>query len=124
MGEVPIRELNQDTAGVLARVKRGEEIDVTERGVVIARLVPAQAHPLADLIAAWVTASGQPEWPDPSSDGSREHRRPARGRALPRSIHLATAQVVIGSCLTAFVTYDRRLLGLISGARPPRWSGA
>lgn len=52
MSEVPVRELNQDTAGVLARVKRGEEIDVTERGVVIARLVPAQAHPLADLIAA------------------------------------------------------------------------
>ena len=52
MGEVPVRELNQDTAGVLARVKRGEELDVTERGVVIARLVPAQAHPLADLIAA------------------------------------------------------------------------
>lgn len=52
MSEVPVRELNQDTAGVLARVKRGEEIDVTERGVVIARLVPAQAHPLADLVAA------------------------------------------------------------------------
>jgi antitoxin (DNA-binding transcriptional repressor) of toxin-antitoxin stability system len=31
MSEVPVRELNQDTAGVLARVKRGEEIDVTER---------------------------------------------------------------------------------------------
>lgn len=54
MTEVPVRELNQDTAGVLARVKGGEEIDVTERGVVIARLVPAQAHPLADLIAAGV----------------------------------------------------------------------
>jgi uncharacterized protein len=26
------------------------------------------------------------------------------------AIHLATAQVVIGSRLTAFVTYDRRLL--------------
>ena len=49
-----MRELNQDTAGVLARVKSGEEIDVTERGVVVARLVPAQAHPLADLIAAGV----------------------------------------------------------------------
>lgn len=49
-----MRELNQNTAGVLARVKSGEEIDVTERGVVIARLVPAQTHPLADLIAARV----------------------------------------------------------------------
>ncbi len=51
MSEVPVRELNQDTAGVLARVKRGEEIDITERGTVIARLVPAQSHPVADLIA-------------------------------------------------------------------------
>ncbi|MCU1665758.1 MAG: hypothetical protein JWR58_5823 [Pseudonocardia sp.] len=97
---------------------------MTERGVVIARLVPAQAHPLADLIAAWVTASGQPEWPDSSSDGPvSTDGEPGAVRSL-EAIHLATAQVVIGSCLTAFVTYDRRLLGLISGARPPRWSGA
>jgi prevent-host-death family protein len=52
MSEVPVRDLNQDTAGVLARVKRGEEIDITERGRVIARLVPAQADPLADLVAS------------------------------------------------------------------------
>jgi prevent-host-death family protein len=52
MAEVPVRELNQNTAGVLARVKRGEEIDITERGAVIARLVPAQVHPLAELIAS------------------------------------------------------------------------
>lgn len=52
MSEVRVRELNQDTAGVLARVKRGEEIDITERGTVIARLVPAQAHPVADLISS------------------------------------------------------------------------
>lgn len=52
MSEVPVRELNQDTAGVLARVKRGESIDVTERGTVIARLVPAESHPLAELIGS------------------------------------------------------------------------
>jgi prevent-host-death family protein len=51
MGEVPVRELNQNTAGVLARVKHGEEIDITERGVIIARLIPAQPRPLTDLIA-------------------------------------------------------------------------
>lgn len=50
MTEVPVRELNQDTAGVLARVKRGEAIEVTERGTVIARLIPAESHPLAELI--------------------------------------------------------------------------
>ncbi len=43
MAEVPIRMLNQETARVLARVKQGEEIEITERGVVVARLVPARA---------------------------------------------------------------------------------
>ncbi|GAB3035838.1 type II toxin-antitoxin system Phd/YefM family antitoxin [Mycobacterium bourgelatii] len=52
MAEVPVRELNQDTAGVLARVKRGEHIDITERGTVVARLVPAQENPLAEMISA------------------------------------------------------------------------
>lgn len=51
MSEVPVRELNQNTAGVLARVKRGEQIDITERGVVVARLIPSQGHPLAEMIS-------------------------------------------------------------------------
>jgi prevent-host-death family protein len=51
MSEVPVRELNQNTAGVLARVKRGERIEITERGVVIARLMPAQHNPLAEMIS-------------------------------------------------------------------------
>lgn len=46
---MPIRALNQDTANVLARVKRGEEIDVTERGAVVARLVPAASNPLSEF---------------------------------------------------------------------------
>lgn len=52
MSEVPVRELNQDTAGVLARVKRGEPIDITERGTVVAHLVPAKKNALADLIGS------------------------------------------------------------------------
>ena len=43
--------LNQETAKVLARVKRGEEITLTERGHVIARIIPA-AGPLDALITA------------------------------------------------------------------------
>ena len=50
MSEVPVRELNQNTAGVLARVKAGEPIEITERGTVIARLIPAQDQPLAEWI--------------------------------------------------------------------------
>ncbi|VBA35431.1 Antitoxin VapB35 [Mycobacterium innocens] len=50
--EVPVREWNQNTAGVLARVKRGEHVDITERGTVIAHLVPAQENPLAEMISS------------------------------------------------------------------------
>jgi antitoxin (DNA-binding transcriptional repressor) of toxin-antitoxin stability system len=37
---------------VLARVKGGEEVEITERGTIIARLVPAQPSPVASLIAS------------------------------------------------------------------------
>jgi prevent-host-death family protein len=69
MTELPVRILNQDTAGVLARVKRGEEIDVTERGVVIARIVPATPHPLADRIAAGKLRLPTAEGPLPRPHG-------------------------------------------------------
>ncbi|WP_026454689.1 type II toxin-antitoxin system Phd/YefM family antitoxin [Saccharomonospora iraqiensis] len=52
MATVPVRDLNQDTAGVLARVKHGEEVEITERGSVVARLVPAQESGLTSLIAS------------------------------------------------------------------------
>lgn len=50
MSEVSVRVLNQETSKVLARVKQGEEITLTERGQVIARIVPASAGPLDPLI--------------------------------------------------------------------------
>jgi len=50
--EISVRTLNQETSKVLARVKSGEEITLTERGAVIARIVPASAGPLDDLISA------------------------------------------------------------------------
>lgn len=52
MTEVSVRELNQNTAGVLARVKRGEQTEITEPGVVVARLFPARENPLAEMISA------------------------------------------------------------------------
>ena len=51
VAEVPIRMLNQETARVLARVKQGEEIEITERGVVIARIVPVEPSPVGRLLA-------------------------------------------------------------------------
>ncbi|GAB1816071.1 type II toxin-antitoxin system Phd/YefM family antitoxin [Mycobacterium sp. MUNTM1] len=52
MSEVSIRILNQETSKVLARVKGGEEITITERGEVIARIMPASAGPLDTLISS------------------------------------------------------------------------
>lgn len=51
MEQVPVRELNQDTAGVLARVERGETVEITRHGKVIGRIVPAAAGELDDWIA-------------------------------------------------------------------------
>jgi prevent-host-death family protein len=50
--QIPIRTLNQDTAGVLARVERGEAVEITNRGRAIARIVPIVADPLAELVAS------------------------------------------------------------------------
>ena len=52
MERVPIRELNQQTATVLARVERGETVEITKQGRVIARIVPATSGELDDLVAA------------------------------------------------------------------------
>jgi prevent-host-death family protein len=49
---IPVRELNQDTAGVLARVERGETLEITRHHRVIARIVPVLHAELDDLVAA------------------------------------------------------------------------
>lgn len=51
MEQVPVRQLNQDTAGVLARVERGETVEITRHGTVIGRIVPAARGELDDWIA-------------------------------------------------------------------------
>jgi prevent-host-death family protein len=50
--QIPIRVLNQNTAEVLARVERGETVEVTNRGRPIARIVPVANDALADLVVA------------------------------------------------------------------------
>jgi prevent-host-death family protein len=52
MTAIPVRELNQDTAGVLARVERGETLEITRHQRVIARLVPVLHAEIDDLVAA------------------------------------------------------------------------
>jgi prevent-host-death family protein len=75
MAQVPIRQLNQDTAGVLARVERGEIVEITNRGRSIARIVPMGSDGLAELVAAGLvippTITGPIPMPTvPVEDGS------------------------------------------------------
>jgi prevent-host-death family protein len=52
---VGLRELRHKTSEVLARVRRGEKIDVTEYGRLVARIVPVEereATPILDRLAA------------------------------------------------------------------------
>ncbi len=52
MEQVPVRQLNQDTASVLARVEKGETVEITSRGKPIARIIPVTHGELDDLVAA------------------------------------------------------------------------
>ena len=54
MKTATVREVQHKLSRVLARVKRGEEVTITKRGKVVARLVPP-------VIAQ---GSGRAEWPD------------------------------------------------------------
>ncbi|GLZ32925.1 hypothetical protein Lesp02_51130 [Lentzea sp. NBRC 105346] len=54
MDRIPVRELNQHTSAVLARVEHGEALEVTVNGRPVARLMPVEAddtHELQDLVA-------------------------------------------------------------------------
>jgi prevent-host-death family protein len=48
--QVPIRELNQHTAQVLARVERGERVEITRCGIPVAIIEPARPDPLGALV--------------------------------------------------------------------------
>jgi len=50
MRQIPIRELNQHTADVLARVERGERVAITRNGTRVAIIEPAEPDPLSELI--------------------------------------------------------------------------
>jgi prevent-host-death family protein len=54
MERIGVRELNQNTSQVLARVSGGETIEITDRGHPVARLVPVgdEASVLARLVAS------------------------------------------------------------------------
>ncbi len=50
MRRIPVRELNQHTADVLAIVERGERVEITRNGKRVAIIEPAPPDPLDGLI--------------------------------------------------------------------------
>jgi prevent-host-death family protein len=54
MERIGVRELNQNTSQVLARVSGGETIEITDRGRPVARLVPVgdETSTLARLVSS------------------------------------------------------------------------
>jgi prevent-host-death family protein len=54
MERIGVRELNQNTSQVLARVSGGETVEITDRGRPVARLVPVgdDRSALAKLVAS------------------------------------------------------------------------
>jgi prevent-host-death family protein len=82
MDQVPVRMLNQDTAGVLARVEGGETVEITNRGKPIARIVPVSHGELDDLVASgWVTPPTLRD-PIPMPEGEVDESRSASAALL------------------------------------------
>jgi prevent-host-death family protein len=52
MQRIGVRELRQHASRYLALVARGEQVEVTDRGRPVARLVPIQSTPWDDLITS------------------------------------------------------------------------
>ena len=73
---VGLRELRHHTSAVLARVRHGEIIDITERGRLIARLVPAGEGEPTPILAGLV-ASGRATLAN--RPGHRPRMRPGDG---------------------------------------------
>ena len=52
--QVGLRELSQRTAKVVGLVRSGETVEVTDRGTVVARIVPAADDRYAQLVTAGI----------------------------------------------------------------------
>ncbi len=70
MRTATLTELNQQTRRVLDRVARGEEVCITDRGRVVAKLVATQENPLAPLLASGMLRPATCDFPLPRWRGT------------------------------------------------------
>ncbi len=101
MATIGVRELKQHASQVLRRVReRGEEIEVTHHGRVVARLVPVERQRSRQSpSAAWSTESvgpraGPPHGRSGKAGGSSDDRRCERRRQPPRAARHASRGVL------------------------------
>jgi prevent-host-death family protein len=73
---VGLRELRHNTSEVLARVRHGETIDITEYGRLVARIVPVEEHEPIPVLERLVEAGRLRRAMRP---GFRPRMRPAAG---------------------------------------------
>lgn len=64
MEVIGVRELRQNASRYLARVRSGESVGVSQRGRLVARLVPVTGDPWDDLIAAGEVIPAQTAYRD------------------------------------------------------------
>jgi len=57
---VGVRQLRHDTAAILARVRRGEVLDITMRGKPIARLLPLEPPTKSSVLDELIASPGLP----------------------------------------------------------------
>ncbi len=80
--QVPLRELRNYTSRVLDRVKRGAILEITERGRVVARLVPAEADQWEQLRALGLVEPAE----QPGEPLDIEPLEPVPGVPLPSEV--------------------------------------
>jgi prevent-host-death family protein len=84
MESIGIRELRQHASRYIERVERGESIEVTDRGRLVARIVPVTGDTWSDLLA-----SGRVRTPDEPGDVLDEAPLPLASGETPASVVLA-----------------------------------
>ena len=84
MTTVGVRELKNRLSSYLRRVKQGEEVSVTERGMVIARLVPVERPGIPAEFFSLIQ-TGLAAWKGGKPAGSA-HPVKGRGKSLSRMV--------------------------------------